>query len=200
MNSLIFTHMTKLNLSGMQVGELVNLRVSAIDSNRMMIRICQGKGHIGKNREPAGPHLVMKPTLEVGDIFRKYGVEYRQSHAMSLPQLKAMSAISHCRTGALGGHKDQCDHCGHIHISYNSCRNRHCPKCQSLAKERWLEARKAELLPVPYFHVVCTLPEELNPMVRGNEQVCFDLREIPCRAEGCLAAGEIGLSRAVGGM
>ena len=76
-----------------------------------------------------------------------------------------MRAIEVCRTAVLGGHKDQCDHCGHLEISYNSCRNRHCPKCQTLRKEKWIEARGEDLLPIEYFHVVFTLPSELNPLV-----------------------------------
>jgi len=86
-----------------------------------------------------------------------------------------MRAIEVCRTAALGGHKDQCDHCGHLEISYNSCRNRHCPKCQTLRKEKWIEARREDLLPIPYFHVVFTLPSELNPLVAMNRKVLYDL-------------------------
>ena len=86
-----------------------------------------------------------------------------------------MRAIEVCRTAALGGHKDQCDHCGHLEISYNSCRNRHCPKCQTLRKEKWIEARRKDLLPIEYFHVVFTLPAELNPLVSMNPQLLYDL-------------------------
>ena len=86
-----------------------------------------------------------------------------------------MRAIEVCRTAALGGHKDQCDHCGHLEISYNSCRNRHCPKCQTLRKERWIEARSEDLLPIEYFHVVFTIPSELNPLVSMNRKVMYDL-------------------------
>jgi hypothetical protein len=86
-----------------------------------------------------------------------------------------MRAIEVCRTALLGGHKDQCDHCGHLEISYNSCRNRHCPKCQTLQKERWIEARSEDLLPIPYFHVVFTIPSELNPLVSMNRKVLYDL-------------------------
>lgn len=86
-----------------------------------------------------------------------------------------MRAIEVCRTAVLGGHKDQCDHCGHVEISYNSCRNRHCPKCQTLRKEKWIEARSEDLLPIEYFHVVFTLPSELNPLVSMNRKALYDL-------------------------
>jgi hypothetical protein len=86
-----------------------------------------------------------------------------------------MRAIEVCRTAVLGGHKDQCDNCGHLEISYNSCRNRHCPKCQTLRKEKWIEARSEDLLPIPYFHVVFTIPSELNPLVSMNRKVLYDL-------------------------
>jgi hypothetical protein len=86
-----------------------------------------------------------------------------------------MRAIEVCRTATLGGHRDQCDHCGHLEISYNSCRNRHCPKCQTLRKEKWIEARSDDLLPIPYFHVVFTIPSELNPLVAMNRKVLYDL-------------------------
>ena len=108
---------------------------------------------------------------EVADVFRCYGPAYRATHKLPLHILKTMSAIGRCRTALLGGHVERCDTCDHIRISYNSCRNRHCPKCQSLAKERWLASRKKELLPVPYFHVVLTIPDELNPLVLVNQKV-----------------------------
>src|SRR5271157_4019735 len=93
-----------------------------------------------------------RPKLEVADIFRRYGEAYRQQHGASLStaQRRVMTAIERCRTAALGGHVERCDACGHQRISYNSCRNRHCPKCQSLARAQWLEDRQADLLPVPY--------------------------------------------------
>ena len=117
----------------------------------------------------------MKSGLEVGDIFRQYGDAYRESQRLSLAQHKAINAIAACRTAQLGGHLDQCDHCGHLRISYNSCRNRHCPKCQGLARARWLEARKEELLPVKHFHLVFTLPHELHPLMRANEALTYAL-------------------------
>lgn len=119
--------------------------------------------------------MVVSSGLEVAHIFRLYGEEYRQKHRLGRTQLRAMGAIETCRTAALGGHMGQCDHCGIEKPFYNSCRNRHCPKCQSLDKERWLEKRRSELLPVPYFHVVFTLPEELNLLARGNPREIYDL-------------------------
>ena len=113
--------------------------------------------------------------LEVADIFRQYGPAYRESHRLPRNHLRVMRAIEVCRTAALGGHQDKCDNCGHLEISYNSCRNRHCPKCQTLRKERWIEARSEDLLPIPYFHVVFTLPSELHPLVLMNQQVLYDL-------------------------
>jgi predicted Zn-ribbon and HTH transcriptional regulator len=114
-------------------------------------------------------------TIEVGDIFRQFGAAYQQEHKLPLQQLKAMSAIEKCRTQALGGHIDVCDECGYERISYNSCRNRHCPKCQSLARERWLLARQQDLLPISYFHVVFTLPDELNRLCLANQKVMYNL-------------------------
>ncbi len=98
-----------------------------------------------------------------------------RSHRMPMCHLRVMRAIEICRTAALGGHVDECDRCGALRISYSSCRNRHCPKCQSLAKERWLEDRKREILPTPYFHIVFTLPADLRPWAQGNQQVVYDL-------------------------
>src|SRR3974390_2238075 len=112
---------------------------------------------------------------ELADILRQHGPAYRQSHRLPLPHLRAMRAIEGCRPAALGGHTDQCDHCGHLQISYNSCRNRHCPKCQTLQKEKWIEARREDLLPIEYFHLVFTLPSELNPLVSMNRKVLYDL-------------------------
>jgi len=114
-------------------------------------------------------------VLEVAQIFRLYGEEYRRKHRLSRPQLRTMRAIEACRTAALGGHVDECEKCGARTISYNSCRNRHCPKCQSLDKERWLEQRCGELLPVPYFHVVFTVPHELNSLALANPKWFYDL-------------------------
>jgi predicted Zn-ribbon and HTH transcriptional regulator len=122
---------------------------------------------------------VSRPTLEVADIFRDHGPAWREANRgrVSLDQLKVMSAIERCRTAALGGHVARCENeaCGHTLISYNSCRNRHCPKCQGAASRRWLADREAELLPVPYFHVVYTLPSELRDIAYQNKRVVYDL-------------------------
>ncbi|RKE38608.1 transposase-like zinc-binding protein [Paraburkholderia sp. BL23I1N1] len=120
----------------------------------------------------------MRAPLEVADIFRRCGPKYRQSHAdgLSRAQRRAMSAIELCRTAALGGHVEQCDACGHQRITYNSCRHRACPKCQSLARAQWLEHRQAELLPeVEYFHVVFTLPEPIAALAFQNRRVVYDI-------------------------
>jgi hypothetical protein len=112
-----------------------------------------------------------KSSLELADIFRKYGDDYRRSHFLSSQQSKTMYHIEICRTALLGGHTEACDHCGFKKNAYNSCRDRHCPKCQTLVKEKWLNARKSELLPCPYFHNVFTLPHELNPLILNNKKV-----------------------------
>ena len=118
-----------------------------------------------------------RPALEVADIFRGHGAAWRQANAghVSLGQLKVMSAIESCRTAALGGHVARCEKCSHTQISYNSCRNRHCPKCQSAAAKEWLAAREAELLPVPYYHVVFTLPAAIADIAYQNKAVIYDL-------------------------
>lgn len=113
----------------------------------------------------------MKPRCEVADIFRLYGDEYRKTHAMTDEQCKVMAAIEVCRTARLGGHVEICNNCGIVKNSYNSCRNRHCPKCQTMAKEDWLAARKRELLPCGYFHLVFTLPHVLNPLIIANRKI-----------------------------
>ena len=112
---------------------------------------------------------------EVQDIFLEYGGQYRQQHKLPLHILKTMTAIEHCRTSALGGHLDVCEECGGTKISYNSCRNRHCPKCQTLAKERWIDNQKADLLNVGYFHVVFTIPDTLNTIAFQNQKVVYFL-------------------------
>jgi hypothetical protein len=112
---------------------------------------------------------------ELSDVFRAYGESYRKAHRLPRSHLKVMQAIEACRTAALGGHLQQCDQCGYQRQAYNSCRNRHCPKCGSLAKVRWLEDRKADLLPVGYFHLVFTLPHELNAVALCNKKVVCDI-------------------------
>jgi len=115
--------------------------------------------------------------LEVADIFRDYGPAWRRANAghVSFGQLKVMSAIESCRTAALGGHVARCEECAHSQISYNSCRNRHRPKCQGAAAKDWLAAREADLLPVPYYHVVFTLPKAIADIAYQNKSVIYDL-------------------------
>jgi len=120
---------------------------------------------------------VPRPSLELADIFRTHGPAWRQANAghVSLTQLKVMSAIEACRTEALGGHVAGCASCGHQHIAYNSCKNRHCPKCQGPAARDWMAARAADLLPVEYFHVVFTLPAEIAQIAFWNKKAVYDL-------------------------
>lgn len=119
----------------------------------------------------------MRPPLEVADIFRQYGPAYRQSHGDHLDGTarRVMAAIEACRTPQLGGHVEQCAACGHVRCAYNSCRDRHCPKCQGLARAEWLQARQAELLPVPYFHVVFTMPAALAELAFFNKAVVYNM-------------------------
>ena len=114
-------------------------------------------------------------SVEVADIVRSGLEQFEQSYPLRAEQRQALRAIVNCRTSAYGGHLYECDSCQHRHPAYNSCRNRHCPKCQTLAKERWLEHRQAELLPVGYFHIVFTIPDTLRPLFRGNPRVLYDL-------------------------
>ncbi len=118
-----------------------------------------------------------RPRLEVADVFHRHGADWRRANAghVSLGQLQVMSAIEQCRSAALGGHVERCEDCGHSRIAYNSCRNRHCPKCQGAAAQDWLAAREADLLPVGYFHVVFTLPAEIAPIAYQNKAVVYDL-------------------------
>jgi hypothetical protein len=120
---------------------------------------------------------LLRPTLEVADIFRGHGAVWRKANAghVSLGQLKVMSAIESCRTAALGGHVARCEKCSHTLIAYNSCRNRHCPKCQGAAAREWLAEREAELLPLPYYHVVFTLPAQIADIAYQNKAVIYDL-------------------------
>jgi hypothetical protein len=119
----------------------------------------------------------VRPALEVADIFRRHGEAYRHAHGAGMGRVerRVMSAIATCRTAALGGHVEQCTGCRAIRVSYNSCRNRHCPKCQGLARAEWLEARQAELLPVPYFHVVFTVPAPIAEIAFQNKAMVYDM-------------------------
>ena len=131
--------------------------------------------------------------FELADLVRLHGDQYRQTHRLPLRQLKVLRAVDVCRTAALGGHRDKCDTCGAVRVSYNSCRdqqeagsaaerqgwqrtaNRHCPKCQGRAAKRWLENRRQDLLPVAYHHIVFTVPESLNPLALRNQKVVYDI-------------------------
>src|SRR5438128_986907 len=170
--------------AGLRVSEVVALKVGDVDSERMLLRVERGKGR--KDR-----HAMLSPQLlellrawwregrrvEVADIFHRHGATWCRANAghVSLGQLKVMSAIEHCRSAALGGHVERCEDCGHSRIAYNSCRNRHCPKCQGAAARDWLAAREADLLPVGYFHLVFTLPAEIAPIAYQNKAVVYDL-------------------------
>ncbi|MGH8523094.1 MAG: IS91 family transposase [Gammaproteobacteria bacterium] len=118
-----------------------------------------------------------RPKLEVADVFRRYGEAYREKHdaSMSTAHRRVMTAIELCRTAALGGHIERCDQCGHERNCFNSCRDRHCPKCQSLARAQWIEDRQTELLEVPYFHVVFTVPEEIAAIAYQNKKEVYDI-------------------------
>jgi len=120
---------------------------------------------------------VDRPKLEVADVFRRYGEAYRQQHgaSMSIAQRRVMTAVEVCRTAALGGHLERCDQCGYERNAFNSCRDRHCPKCQCLAKAQWIEDRQSELLECPYFHVVFTVPEEIAAIAYQNKEVIYGI-------------------------
>src|SRR6516165_6287015 len=137
------------------------------------------RGETPRSRRRRSPPAMARPALEVADILRDHGPAWRDANSghMSLDQLKVMNAIERCRTAALGGYVARCGNatCGHTQIAYNSCRNRHCPKCQAAASRRWLADRQAELLLVPYFHVVYTLPSELRDIAYQNKRVVYDL-------------------------
>jgi hypothetical protein len=116
-----------------------------------------------------------RPRIQLADIFRQYGPAYRGRNRVPLAQLRVMRAIEVCRTAVLGGHVESCGHCKHQRISYNSCRNRHCPKCQVAARLKWIEQRKTELLPIPYFHAVFTLPPAIAEIALRNRKTVFDI-------------------------
>ena len=115
-----------------------------------------------------------KPKLEVADIFRKHISDYQNTYTLWPDQSRVVSHLLNCRTPGMGGHVDRCDHCGAVQIRYHSCRNRHCPKCQQVPRERWLEARKSELLPVTYFHSIFTLPHDLNPLILRHKSLMLN--------------------------
>lgn len=139
----------------------------------------------------------MRPAFEVADVFRAHGEAYRQSHFMTGDQVKVMRAIETCRTAVLGGHVDFCIDCGTLTPSYNSCRNRHCPKCQGLEQAEWIDARKQRTLPVHHFHVVFTIPAELRPIAKANPEVVYSIlfREA---GRTLLAVGETRLGATLG--
>jgi predicted Zn-ribbon and HTH transcriptional regulator len=116
-----------------------------------------------------------QPKYEIADIFNLYGEEYRKNHKLTTDQLNVMYAIEHCRTEEYGFHADVCDNCGHIEKAYNSCRNRHCPKCQGIAKRKWVKARIDELLPVSYHHATFTLPNQISVLSLHNQKLIYDL-------------------------
>jgi hypothetical protein len=118
--------------------------------------------------------MIDGPRLEVAEVFRQFAEDYLGKYGTSPEQRRVLRDLQSCRTAALGGHVEECDHCGHQKIAYNSCRNRHCPKCQATARAHWMQAREAELLPTPYFHVVFTLPETLGPLALQNKSIVYD--------------------------
>jgi len=117
----------------------------------------------------------VKPTLELARVIERFGAEFEAQHSPNAYIQRTLNALLRCRTSSLGGHVDKCDHCGHIRISYNSCRNRHCPKCQNTQREAWIESRKKDLIPVPYFHVVFTIPDKLNDLFLHHPVLMYNL-------------------------
>ena len=117
----------------------------------------------------------MTPAFEVADVLNAHWGSVYQSGSYNSWQLRTLDAVRRCRTASLGSHVDGCTSCGHLRISYNSCRNRHCPKCQGTQREKWIQARESELLPVPYFHVVFTLPDTLNRLCLYKPKILYDL-------------------------
>ncbi len=137
---------------------------------------------------PQGERRVDRPAVEVADIVRAHGQAFARAHALTAEQTAVLNAIARCRTAALGGHQDVCGTCGHSQISYNSCRNRHCPKCQSLAQARWIERRMQRVLPTHAFHVVFTLPSQLRRLALANRSLVFNML-FTCAAETLLQLG-----------
>jgi hypothetical protein len=138
-----------------------------------------------------------KPEFEVADVIRLYGDAYRREHALPPSHLKVLRALERCRSAARGGHIDECDHCHETRISYNSCRNRHCPKCQGSARLRWVAAQQEKLLPIEYFHVVFTLPEQLNAPCQWNQRQLFH-RLFETASQTLLSFGERHLGGTIG--
>ena len=157
----------------------------AVPSNRHPYRDLAGTSTAqaptaGQNQQASGLTTVERPALEVAGIFRRHGAAYPTQHRLPLEQHRLMRAIEVCRTAALGGHVERCGHCPYQRISYNSChcltsRNRHCPKCRNRERSTWLARRKAELLPVEYFHVVFTIPEQLNRLALANKETVYKI-------------------------
>ncbi len=125
--------------------------------------------------DPDHPVSTCREGCDIGDIFRQYGPAYRKIHQIPYRMVKVMRAIERCKTASLGGHVFECDQCGHQQIAYNSCRNRHCPQCQAAAREKWLDNRRQELLPVKYFHIVFTIPDSLNPIALQNQTEIYKI-------------------------
>lgn len=119
--------------------------------------------------------LATVSSIGVGEIIRQYGRSFREQYHMSPVQQKAFFAIKNCRTPAMGGHADRCDQCGHMRFFYNSCRNRHCPQCQGLKRTKWVDKLACDLLPVRYFHIVFTIPSEINPLALVNQEIVYDI-------------------------
>jgi hypothetical protein len=117
----------------------------------------------------------LRPAHELARVIERFGTEFEAQHSPNAYIRRTLSALLRCRTSSLGGHVDKCDHCGHIRISYNSCRNRHCPKCQNIQREAWIESRKQDLIPVPYFHVVFTIPDKLNDLFLHYPVLMYNL-------------------------
>src|SRR3990172_525146 len=126
-------------------------------------------------RPSAGAATERGSRVELADIVRAHGAAYRRTHVLARPQGRAPRALQGCRTAVLGGHRAVCTACGAERLTYNSCRNRHCPRCQRVATERWLTARRREVLPIPYFHVVFTLPHTLNPLAQSHPRLIYRL-------------------------
>src|SRR5437879_4560066 len=201
--------LTTCYAAGLRIAEAIALNPPAIDSQRMVIRVEQGKGtndryvmlspklleilrawwRAEKPKDwlfpgdlPGGHTTpdaarVERPKQEVADIFCRYGEAYRQQHegSLSTAQRRVMTAIEVCRTAALGGHLERCDGCNYERPCYDSCADRHCPKCQSLARAQWVEKRTAEVLPTHYFHVVFSVPEQIASIAYQNKKVVYDI-------------------------